>query len=46
MCAIEPSDAIPYLLLWDCIIFVCSKASHNLRPIYTKWLIDNHYEVL
>lgn len=32
------SIALPFLLLWDCVLDICSKASAELRSIYAAYL--------
>lgn len=36
-------EAIPYLLLCDCILDICSKSTAELRSIYASWIMDNKY---
>lgn len=38
--------AVPYLLVWDCILFICSKAPAELRSTYTTWITKNELEVV
>ncbi|KAL7037401.1 hypothetical protein ACKWTF_009198 [Chironomus riparius] len=40
-----PSEvALPYLLLWHCILNFCSKARPELRTVYARWISMNKYE--
>uniref|UniRef100_A0A182SLG4 Uncharacterized protein n=1 Tax=Anopheles maculatus TaxID=74869 RepID=A0A182SLG4_9DIPT len=38
------SHCLSYLLLWDCILGICAKASSELRSIYTSWIARNEFE--
>lgn len=40
---ISKTSAISYLLLWDCILNVCSTAPAELRSIYARWISENEY---
>ncbi|XP_049297618.1 E3 ubiquitin-protein ligase listerin [Anopheles funestus] len=40
------SHCLSYLLLWDCILGICAKASSELRSIYTSWISRNEFEEL
>uniref|UniRef100_A0A182YKS9 E3 ubiquitin-protein ligase listerin n=1 Tax=Anopheles stephensi TaxID=30069 RepID=A0A182YKS9_ANOST len=40
------SHCLSYLLLWDCILGICAKASSELRSIYTSWIARNEFEEL
>lgn len=36
--------AIPYLLLWDCILDICSKSSSELRSAYASYISDSKFD--
>lgn len=36
--------SIPYLLLWDCILDICSKSSAELRSTYASYITDNKFD--
>lgn len=36
--------SIPYLLLWDCILDICSKSSAELRSIYASYLTESKFD--
>ncbi|XP_050076101.1 E3 ubiquitin-protein ligase listerin [Anopheles maculipalpis] len=40
------SHCLSYLLLWDCILGICAKASSELRSIYTSWIARYEFEEL
>ncbi|XP_063699534.1 E3 ubiquitin-protein ligase listerin [Culicoides brevitarsis] len=37
-------ETVPYLLVWQTILYVCSKAPAELRSVYTHWISRNHFE--
>lgn len=41
---IPKQKSIPFLLLWDCILYICDKAPSELRPTYAEFLTENKYE--
>uniref|UniRef100_W4VS17 E3 ubiquitin-protein ligase listerin n=1 Tax=Corethrella appendiculata TaxID=1370023 RepID=W4VS17_9DIPT len=42
--SLPQNTAISYLLLWDCIVNICSLAPPELRSIYASWITSNHFE--
>lgn len=38
--------SIPHLLLWDCILDICSKSSSELRSTYASYLTDSKFDQL
>lgn len=43
---IPPTVAIPYLLLWECILNICAQSTSELRSIYATWITRNQYELV
>jgi hypothetical protein len=40
-----PSEiALPYLLLWHCVLNFCSRAAPELRSSYARWITMHRYE--
>lgn len=35
--------SIPYLLLWDCVLDICSKALPELRSTYAAYLTEHQF---
>lgn len=40
------AETIPYLLVWDTILYVCSKAPAELRSVYTQWISRHNFETV
>uniref|UniRef100_A0A336LRQ7 E3 ubiquitin-protein ligase listerin n=1 Tax=Culicoides sonorensis TaxID=179676 RepID=A0A336LRQ7_CULSO len=38
------AESVPYLLVWDTILYICSKAPSELRSVYTQWITRNNFE--
>lgn len=36
--------SIPHLLLWDCILEICSKSSSELRSTYASYITDSKFD--
>ncbi|XP_055373433.1 E3 ubiquitin-protein ligase listerin [Condylostylus longicornis] len=43
---IEKDSALTYFYLWDCIIYIFSKAPVELKSLYATWITNNKYEEL
>lgn len=43
---IPSTVAVPYLLLWECILNICAQSTSELRSIYAKWITKNQYELV
>lgn len=40
---INQEEALCYLFLWDCIIYLCAYSPMELRSLYTMWLYEKTY---
>lgn len=40
------AETMPYLLVWDTILYVCSKAPAELRSAYTQWISRHNFETV
>lgn len=40
---VPSSLTVPYLLLWDCVLDICSKSLAELRSTYASYLTENGF---
>lgn len=41
---VPDEKTIPFLLLWDCVLFVCDHAPSELRSIYAAFIVEHKFE--